>query len=293
MKKLIITCDDLGVSEETNLGIKHCLDERVASSSSIIANGDFYDHAMHNVVNKTPIKFYGLHLNLTEGKALNSSCVNIICNENNGFKISAKKYFLLNFSKLNKTYENIIYNEFKSQIEKVLKDGVQISHFDSHEHIHHSPWIFKIISALGKEFNINKIRFVNEKIIIKNYFKDTYYKLKSLNYFKHFVINMCNKKIINTFSSPDYFFGILNSGKIKMEEFSLYFDSINPKKIVELCVHPGNKIVNDINGVKNINKANFYKSKNRIMEKNLLLSDEFKNFLNSRDIDLINFSNIS
>ena len=78
-----------------------------------------------------------------------------------------------------------------------------------------------------------------------------------------------------------------------MEEFSLYFDSINPKKIVELCVHPGNKIVNDINGVKNINKANFYKSKNRIMEKNLLLSDEFKNFLNSRDIDLINFSNIS
>ena len=34
-------------------------------------------------------------------------------------------------------------------------------------------------------------------------------------------------------------------------------------------------------------------TKNRIMEKNLLLSDEFKNFLNSRDIDLINFSNIS
>ena len=293
MKKLIITCDDLGVSEETNLGIKHCLDERVASSSSIIANSDFYDHAMHNVVDQAPIKFYGLHLNLTEGKALNRNCINIICNESNKFKISAKKYFLLNFSKLNKTYESIIYNEFKSQIEKVLKDGIKISHFDSHEHIHHSPWVFKIISALGKEFNINKIRFVNEKIVIKNYFKDTYYKLKSLNYFKHFVINMCNKKIINTFSSPDYFFGILNSGKIELDEFFLYLDSIKSEKIVELCVHPANKIVNDVNGVKNINKANFYKSKNRINEKNLLLSDKFKNFLSYKKIDLINFSDIS
>ena len=103
---------------------------------------------------------------------------------------------------------------------------------------------------------------------------------------------MCNKKIINTFSSPDYFFGVLNSGKIELDEFFLYFDSIKSEKIVELCVHPANKIVNDLNSVKNINKANFYKSKNRINEKNLLLSDEFKNFLSYKKIDLINFSDI-
>ena len=139
MKKLIISCDDLGVSRETNLGIKDCLDERVATSSSIIANGEFYEHALNTVVSRAPIKFYGLHLNLTEGKALNKKCVNIICNEDNIFKISARKYFLLNFSKLNQKFGKIIYNEFKSQIEKVLKDGIKISHFDSHEHIHHSP----------------------------------------------------------------------------------------------------------------------------------------------------------
>ena len=293
MKKLIISCDDLGISEEVNLGIQDCLEKRVATSSSIIANGKFYEHALNNVVNQGAIKFYGLHLNLTEGKALNKNCINIICNENNRFKISAKKYFLLNFSKLNKTYESIIYNEFKSQIEKVLKDGVKISHFDSHEHIHHSPWVFKIISALGKEFNINKIRFVNEKIVIKNYFKGTYYKLKSLNYFKHFIINMCNKKIINTFSSPDYFFGVLNSGKIEMDEFFLYFDSIKSEKIVELCVHPANKLVDQINIKKNINQRNFQKSENRIIEKNLLLSDKFRDFLIHKKINLINFSDIN
>tara|TARA_Y100000031_G_scaffold127676_1_gene145507 strand:+ start:51 stop:350 length:300 start_codon:yes stop_codon:yes gene_type:complete len=97
MKKLIVSCDDLGISEEVNLGIYDCLEKGVATSSSIIANGRFYEHALNNVINQTTNKFYGLHLNLTEGKALNKKSINALSDENNRFKISAKKYFLLNF----------------------------------------------------------------------------------------------------------------------------------------------------------------------------------------------------
>ena len=293
MTRLIISCDDLGISKEINLGIQDCLEKRVATSSSIIANGEFYEHALSNVVNQGPIKYYGLHLNLTAGKALNKNSINTLTDENNKFKISAKKYFLLNFYKLSKTFKSIVYNEFKSQVKRVLKDGVQLSHFDSHEHIHHSPWIFKIVTDLGKELKINKIRFVNEKIIIRNYYKDVYYKLKSLNYFKHFVISICNKKIKNNFLSPDYFFGILNSGKTKKNELFSYLNCLNADKTVELCIHPGNRLVDQININNNINRRNFYKSKNRITEKNLLLSDEFRNFLIHKKINLINFSDIS
>ncbi len=157
MKRLIISCDDLGISEEVNLGIQDCLEKRAATSSSIIANGRFYEHALSNVINKGAIKYYGLHLNLTEGKALNKNSISVLSDENNRFKISAKKFFLLNFFKLDKTFKSIVYDELKSQIKWVLKDGIKLSHFDSHEHIHHSPWIFKIIVDLGKEFKINKI----------------------------------------------------------------------------------------------------------------------------------------
>jgi len=293
MKRLIISCDDLGDSKETNLAIKDCLNKKVATSTSIIANGEFYQHALDNVVEHVPIKFYGLHLNLTKGRALNESSANIVCDKDMIFNISAKKYFLLNFIKLNKTLENAIYNEFKSQIEKVLNDGIKLSHFDSHEHIHHSPKIFKIITILGKEFNINKIRFVNEKIIINNYFKGIYYKAKSLNYLKHFIINICNKRIKNSFISPDYFFGILNSGKINIDELFSYLDSIDNEKIVELCIHPSNQISDKLNYINEENKSNFYKNQNRTLEKNLLLSDSFKNFLSYKKINLINFSNIS
>ncbi len=293
MKKLIVSCDDLGISEEVNLGIYDCLEKGVATSSSIIANGRFYEHALNNVINQTTNKFYGLHLNLTEGKALNKKSINALSDENNRFKISAKKYFLLNFFKLNKTFKSIVYDEFKSQVKKVLKDGIKLSHFDSHEHIHHSPWIFKIITDLGKEFKIHKIRFVNEKIIVKNYFKDVYFKFKSLNYLKHFIINICNKKIQNNFASPDYFFGILNSGKINVDEFFSYLDYLNPDKTIELCIHPANRFIDQANNTNKTSQINFYKNKNRSVEKNLLLSDKFLNFLTQKKINLINFSNIS
>jgi len=288
MKKLIISCDDLGISEEINLGIKDCFDNGVATSSSIVVNGEFYNHALNEVITNLPTKFYGLHLNLTEGKALSENCVNKICDKNNMFNISAKKYFLLNFVKSDKSLEKIIYEELKLQIEKALDDGIKISHFDSHEHIHHAPWIFNIISTLGKEFNINKIRFVNEKIVIKNYFNGAYNKLRNLNYLKHLVINICNKKIKNNFISPDYFFGILNSGKMNIDEFFLYFENIEFNKVLELCVHPGSKLTDNISA----NPKNSYERQNRILEKNLLLSNDFRNFLTSKKVKLINFNNI-
>mgnify|MGYP001226184776 FL=1 len=293
MKKLIISCDDLGISKETNLGIRECLDKGVATSSSIIANGEFYDHALENVINQTPNNFYGLHLNLTEGKALNKNSTNILSDNNNEFKISASKYFLLNFYRSNKNLENAVYEELKVQITKVLNDGIKLSHFDSHEHIHHSPWLFKIITVLGKEFKINKIRFVNEKIILKTYFKDMFYKLMSLNYLKHLIINICNTKVKNSLISPDYFFGILNSGKLQQDEFFLYLEKIGLNKIIELCVHPANKIMDKIQFKRESIHKNFYSSKNRINEKFFLLSDEFSNFLKQKNIRLINFSDLS
>jgi len=293
MKKLIVSCDDLGITKEINLAIKDCANKGVITSSSIVANGEFYEHALNSIVNSIPIKFYGLHLNLTEGKALNKNSANILCNENNIFNISAKNFFLLNYYKSNKKLETTVYNELRSQIKKVLNSGIKLSHFDSHEHIHHSPWIFKIVTELGREFNINKIRFVNEKVLIKTYFRDIYYKIKSLNYLKHFMINICNKKIKNSFISPDYFFGMLNSGKVKIDELFAYLNSVNDDKTIEVCIHPANQEAKSEDTNKNFEQKDFYKDKNRNMEKNLLLSEKFRNFLNTNEIQMINFSDIN
>ncbi len=288
MKKILVSCDDLGISEGINSAIKKCSEKGVISSTSIVANGNFYEHALNNVINKIPIENYGLHLNLTEGKALFRDKTNDLTDKNNHFKFSAKILFFKNFFDQKKELKIAVYNELKTQIEKVIKDGIKLSHFDSHEHIHHSPWIFKIIEDLGKEFNIKKIRFVNEKLVIKNYFKDIFYKSKNLNYLKHLIINFNKKKIKNSFISTDYFFGLLNSGKIKSDELFLYLDSIEENKITEICFHPSDEI-----DEKKENLKSFYSHENRKLEKNFLLGTEFKSYIQNNKIRLTSFSEIN
>jgi len=293
MKKLIISCDDLGISKEVNLGIKDCLQKKAATSTSIIANGKFYDHALENVVTTNTQSGYGLHLNLTEGKALNKNSIDILCDKNNDFKISALNFFLLNLYGVNNNLKKAVYEELKSQIQKVLKDGIKLSHLDSHEHIHHAPWIFNIIADLGKEFKINKIRFVNEKIILKNYFKNFFYKVKSLNYFKHLLISTYKIRIKNDLLSPDYFFGILNSGNIKKDEFFYFLKKIQPNTTIELCIHPANQTESEDASNLEQKYRNFYSNKNRTYEKFFLFSDEFSDFIKRENIKLISFLDLN
>ena len=289
MKRIIVSCDDLGINKQINLAIRDCAEQGVISSSSIVVNGGSYEHALNNIIDKIPLPFFGLHLNLTEGTAINKDNFNIICDEKNVFNLSAKRYFLSSFFKPSDKFKKAVYNEFKCQIKKALNDGIKISHFDSHEHIHHSPWIFKIIIDLGKEFKINKIRLANEKIILKSYFKNVYYKFKTLNYLKHFLISRCIKKIKKNFLSTDYFFGVLNSGKIEIDELASYLDKIDSNKSLEVCIHPSNEVLENTE----TSKREFYLSKNRIKEKQLLLSERFRNLLKNKKISLINFSEIN
>ena len=293
MKKLIINCDDLGVSKEANLGITDCLLKKKATSASIMANGEFFDHALTNIKEKVPDNWFGLHLNLTEGSALNSDSIKILTDKDFKFNKEPSAFFLMNLNREKEIIDNLIYLEFKAQILKVKKAGVRISHFDSHEHIHHSPFIYRIIKKLGKEFGINKIRLVKEFLVLKNLFKDFGYKFISKNYIKLLLLNYCSNRIKDSFFlSPNYFYGILNSGKIERDEFFLYLNKIKHDSVIELCIHPADEISSPkIEKNKFINKKFTY-SQNRLYEKKLLFSEEFEKNLKDQKIKLIDYSNL-
>ena len=308
MKKLIINCDDLGISKETNLGIVDCLFNKKASSSSIIANGEFFNHAVQSIKEKIPDNYFGLHLNLTEGLALNENSLNLLTDSKLNFNRKPSSFFLMSFNR-QKGIDDLIYLEFKSQIIKVLNEGIKISHFDSHEHIHHSPFIYKILKKLGNEFGIKKIRLVNETFIVSNFFKNFGYKFYSKNYIKLLLLNFCTKRNNDKFFVfPDYFYGILNSGKIEMNEFFSYLNKIKDNSTVELCIHPANELPQKGNfpllqsenptspleeHVDKFLYKDFTYSKNRFIEKKLLFSDLFEKNLNDHKIKLINFSDLN
>ena len=285
MKKLIINCDDFGVSKETNNVIIQCLKFKKATSASILSNGDFFLHGIKKIKKNLKNNHFGVHLNLTEGKALSKS--KKLTNKKNIFNHGPEYFFFLQCLKKYKKLENDIYFEFKSQILRVKEKGIKISHLDSHQHIHHIPFIFKIVKKLGKEFKIKKIRHIREKFILKNFFKNFLYKIQTQNYLKYFLIKIYEKKL-EYFKSTNFFYGILSSGKININEFFNYVDSIDKNKTVELCIHPSKKTTK----FKNLKFDEFYNSDNREYEDNLLFSSDFKKGLTKRKIKLINFSSV-
>lgn len=68
-KKIIFSCDDLGINKRTNETILKCLKFGIASSSSLLVNTPAFRHALNNVVPIFKNKI-GLHLNLTIGKPI-------------------------------------------------------------------------------------------------------------------------------------------------------------------------------------------------------------------------------
>ena len=287
MKKIIINCDDFGATKKTNLAIAEALKRNKASSASILSNGKHFKHAISQIKKHAKNNFFGIHLNLTEGKSLYRNKNNLLTDNQNNFKKKPEFFFLANYLSVKKKLSKFIYLEFKEQILNIKKRGIKISHFDSHQHIHHVPFINDIIKKLAKEFNIKKIRHVNEKLIFSNFFKNFFFKLFSNNYLKFLLIKIYKKKI-TYFKSPDYFFGILSSGRIDINELFEYIDSVDNNKTIELCIHPS-----FLQKKKDNNKyQKFYTSINRNYERKLLFSNILKTKLDERKIKLINFNSL-
>ncbi len=288
MKRIIINCDDLGISKETNEVIFEVLKNKKASSASILANSKNFNHAS-SIINKKFKKYkFGVHLNLTEGKALHNSKNNFLSNSK-GYFFHKPEYFFFLTKKRKELIKKDIYYEFKSQILKLKKHRIKISHFDTHQHIHQSKFIYDILILLGKEFKINKIRNVNEKFILSTFFDNFYYKFFNLNYLKFFLFKLINYKKIKFFKTTDYFFGLLNSGLINKDELFNYLDNLKNGSSIELCIHPSK-----LRKKNNKSRFNdFYDSINRIKEKKLLFSKDLSLGFKSRKIKLIKYQDLT
>lgn len=159
MKKyrIIINSDDLGMSADVNAAIEKAIREGCISSSTIMANAPAFEDAVR-IAKQYPQISFGLHLNIDEFTPLTDSSVFQkygMINEDGTFK---KEYLLKTESSINDELMDSIYNEWKAQIEKVIKAGIIPSHLDSHEHTHGIFDLQPILVKLMKEYGFTKVR---------------------------------------------------------------------------------------------------------------------------------------
>lgn len=160
--RIIINADDCGRTKFVNSRIEEFIKLGKISSTTIMAQMDDFEGAVRLYDTYKDSISFGVHLNITEG------CPMLYSQEmlDKGLykEVDGKIIFDTQWSRNKLQGKGVckaIYDEFCEQIKKVKDSGVDISHIDSHSHIHTTLLSLFIISRVAETFGIRKMRRLN------------------------------------------------------------------------------------------------------------------------------------
>ena len=251
MIRVIINADDLGKSAHVNDAIRQALADGVISSSTIMANSENWDE-VHSIVERNPLASFGIHLNLTEGKALTESQVfykSGIVDDSNFF---TKK--ICDLAEYTPEIRLAIKKEWIAQINKVKNiEGIDVSHIDGHHHIHTFYPLRIVLAECLERFGISKIR--NRYHYPRRLFSTLMHKMiASLSYSENAFNLSCRHKSDNTYFKIVYSTLETERWRKAIESHFLttdFFDAYehfchiahsldkNDEATIELMCHPG------------------------------------------------------
>lgn len=237
MKKLIINADDFGLTCGVNKGIIEGYQAKVITSVSIFPNMPGYEDAIR-LLNQNPNLSVGVHLNITCGSPISSKeKIHTLINKEGYF---LKLPQLIKRLLLNQIDLNQIKLEFKTQIGKIISDGILPAHIDSHQYIHVYPDVFKIVIDLSKKYNIPKVRYPYEKFKVR-FIKQFFSKQNLTRTLLCILLKLYTSRqvlIKNDIIVPDNFLGIMMDTKYPLLTFENMLRSVK-EGANEIVCHPG------------------------------------------------------
>jgi predicted glycoside hydrolase/deacetylase ChbG (UPF0249 family) len=230
-----------------------------------MANCDYFDETIKGIKERPNLNI-GMHLNLTYGKSLSNSP--LLTNSKGEFNLGYKD-LLLN---KDKKFLEAIKIEWDMQIQRVLNCiNLNLTHIDSHRHIHLIPHLYPIVIELASRYSINRVRLV----------KESFWSSLKLTKKANFILNggVVKYALLKSFSYIDKkykdlykdinFYSILYTGVVdKTILQALQYSS----KTYEIMVHPS--IVNHDKDIYFYDEAEkeYRVSKNREKELDAILS---------------------
>jgi len=153
---LIVNADDFGLTEGTNNAIARAHREGIVTSTSLLANGLAFDHAVA-LARATPSLDIGLHLTLTEGLPIAPpDQVRALLTAQGELPLSNQPFARALIAGRLPIAQ--IRREFEAQAAKVIDSGIRPSHVDGHKYIHLLPGITAIAADIARRFAIPMMR---------------------------------------------------------------------------------------------------------------------------------------
>lgn len=230
---LIVNADDLGMTPGANQAIFDGFDNGAITHTSIMANADYFDEAMRGIALRPKLGL-GMHLNLTYGKA----CIS------NPLYTDAHGYFNLSYTTLltkrSKLFLDAIEKEWEAQIERVhhfSDKHVNLTHIDSHRHIHLIPHLYPIGIKLAQQYHIKRVRLIHEKLWESLWLTKRFDFILNGGIVKYFLLRLfsfIDKRYKNLYEDIS-FYSILYTGVIREDILSKLKRS---PYTYEIMVHP-------------------------------------------------------
>lgn len=155
---MIINADDFGYSKAVNMAIVDCFRNKTINRTTIMVNMPCAQEAVTLSKENNFFDCVGLHINLTEGKALSKECASSkLCDENGFFKGTFHIPFKSRLY-LNKNIRYAIFCEVEAQIKRYLEMGFTLMHADSHNYTHAYFSVYTQVRRLLKKYGFRSVR---------------------------------------------------------------------------------------------------------------------------------------
>jgi hopanoid biosynthesis associated protein HpnK len=234
MRRLIVHADDFGLSEKVNEGIVHAHLNGIVTSTSIIANGQAFEHALR-MCRSVPTLDLGIHLTLVEEQP-------ILPVERIPSLVDAEGQLHPHATSFMRKYVagkirlRDVRCELEAQIRRVLSHEIRVSHLDSHQHLHMLPQILRMTIELAKTYGIPAIRVPHEAVRLYmlrgKQSRSRVLQLLMLNLFCRLGRNVRGVH-------ADHFAGFFFGGQLHKQNLQTLLQHLPPTGTCELMCHPG------------------------------------------------------
>ena len=154
--QLIINADDFGISESINAGICQAHREGIVTSTSLMSVGRAFDDAVSRAKGLPDLDI-GVHLTLVgEAPACAPELVDTLVTPDGRFPDHTKDFLVRHLAGRIR-YEQIAL-ELETQVKLILDTGLQVTHLDTHQHVHAIPRVREIVAELGLRYGIRHMR---------------------------------------------------------------------------------------------------------------------------------------
>lgn len=149
---IIINGDDLGDGPEMDSAIFGLMARGRITSATILANGPSVESAAREA-SKFPACSFGVHLNVTQFEPLTSGGeLRPLLDQDGRFAPDPRTV------SLTQGLAAAIEAECNAQIRKLQCLGINVSHIDSHHHVHTHPPFFPLLKRVQRRFGIRRVR---------------------------------------------------------------------------------------------------------------------------------------